>query len=74
MTTFAIDKSTSAAGKNADGKSGRRFPQGSWQTLRTGRANAAICWTASACDYHGTPMPVNQLGTVTGARARRMTA
>ena len=33
-------------------------------TLRTGRANAAIL-DAVRVDYHGTPMPVNQLGTVT---------
>ncbi len=33
-------------------------------TLRTGRANAAIL-DAIRVDYHGTPMPVNQLGTVT---------
>jgi len=32
-------------------------------TLRTGRANAAIL-DAVRVDYHGTPMPVNQLGTV----------
>ena len=33
-------------------------------TLRTGRANASIL-DAIRADYHGTPMPVNQLGTVT---------
>ncbi len=32
-------------------------------TLRTGRANASIL-DAIRVDYHGTPMPVNQLGTV----------
>jgi ribosome recycling factor len=32
-------------------------------TLRTGRANAAIL-DSIRVDYHGTPMPVNQLGTV----------
>src|SRR5260370_23530722 len=32
--------------------------------LRTGRANASIL-DAIRVDYHGTPMPVNQLGTVT---------
>ena len=32
-------------------------------TLRTGRANASIL-DAVRVDYHGTPMPVNQLGTV----------
>src|SRR5438034_10429938 len=33
-------------------------------TLRTGRANTSIL-DAIRVDYHGTPMPVNQLGTVT---------
>jgi len=33
-------------------------------TLRTGRANAALLDHVRV-DYHGTPMPVNQLGTVT---------
>jgi ribosome recycling factor len=32
-------------------------------TLRTGRASASIL-DAVRVDYHGTPMPVNQLGTV----------
>ena len=33
-------------------------------TVRTGRANAALLDSVRV-DYHGTPMPVNQLGTVT---------
>jgi ribosome recycling factor len=33
-------------------------------SLRTGRAHASIL-DAIRVDYHGTPMPVNQLGTVT---------
>jgi len=33
-------------------------------TLRTGRANASLL-DSIRVDYHGTPMPVNQLGTVT---------
>jgi len=32
-------------------------------TMRTGRANASIL-DSIRVDYHGTPMPVNQLGTV----------
>ncbi len=32
-------------------------------TLRTGRANASVL-DSIRVDYHGTPMPVNQLGTV----------
>jgi ribosome recycling factor len=33
-------------------------------TLRTGRANATLL-DSIRVDYHGTPMPVNQLGTMT---------
>jgi len=33
-------------------------------TLRTGRANTSLV-DSIRVDYHGTPMPVNQLGTVT---------
>jgi ribosome recycling factor len=33
-------------------------------TLRTGRANAALLDSVRV-DYHGTPMPVNQLGSLT---------
>src|ERR1035438_2320444 len=33
-------------------------------TLRTGRANAGLL-DSIRVDYHGTPMPVNQLGTMT---------
>jgi ribosome recycling factor len=33
-------------------------------TIRTGRANAALLDHVRV-DYHGTPMPVNQLGTLT---------
>ena len=33
-------------------------------TLRTGRANASLL-DSIRVDYHGTPMPVNQLGTLT---------
>jgi len=33
-------------------------------TIRTGRANAAILEQVRV-DYHGTPMPVNQLGNIT---------
>jgi ribosome recycling factor len=33
-------------------------------TIRTGRANVSLL-DAIRVDYHGTPMPVNQLGTVT---------
>jgi ribosome recycling factor len=33
-------------------------------TIRTGRANASLLDSVRV-DYHGTPMPVNQLGTMT---------
>src|SRR3984957_3930694 len=33
-------------------------------TLRSGRANASLL-DSIRVDYHGTPMPVNQLGTMT---------
>ena len=33
-------------------------------TIRTGRANVSVL-DSIRVDYHGTPMPVNQLGTVT---------
>jgi len=38
--------------------------RGELATVRTGRANAALLDSVRV-DYHGTPMPVNQLGTVT---------
>jgi ribosome recycling factor len=37
-------------------------------TLRTGRANTSLL-DSIRVDYHGTPMPVNQLGTVTTPEA-----
>jgi len=59
MTT----KEAIAAGKTRMEKACRGFRKGAG-TLRTGRANASIL-DAIRVDYHGTPMPVNQLGTVT---------
>src|SRR2546429_696952 len=59
MTT----KEAIAAGKTRMEKAVEDFRK-ELGTLRTGRANASIL-DAIRVDYHGTPMPVNQLGTVT---------
>src|SRR6202795_2390848 len=59
MTT----KETMAAGKTRMEKAVEDFRK-ELGTLRTGRANASIL-DAIRVDYHGTPMPVNQLVTVT---------
>ena len=59
MTT----KEAIAAGKTRMEKAVEDFRK-ELGTVRTGRANASILDTIRV-DYHGTPMPVNQLGTVT---------
>ena len=59
MTT----KEAIAAGKTRMEKAVEDFRK-ELGTLRTGRANASIL-DVIRVDYHGTPMPVNQLGTVT---------
>ena len=58
-----MTKEAIAAGKTRMEKAVEDFRK-EVATLRTGRANAAIL-DAVRVDYHGTPMPVNQLGTVT---------
>ncbi len=63
MTTIATTKDAMAAAKTRMEKAVDDFRK-ELGTLRTGRANAAIL-DAVRVDYHGTPMPVNQLGTVT---------
>jgi ribosome recycling factor len=63
MTTFGSPKDAIAAAKTRMEKAIDDFRK-ELATLRTGRANAAIL-DAIRVDYHGTPMPVNQLGTVT---------
>jgi len=63
MTTFGSPKDALAATKTRMEKAIEDFRK-ELTTLRTGRANAAIL-DAIRVDYHGTPMPVNQLGTVT---------
>ncbi|MCC6485371.1 MAG: ribosome recycling factor [Armatimonadetes bacterium] len=42
-----------------------------FQTLRTGRANPTLLDHVMV-DYHGTPMPINQLGTVTAPEPRQL--
>lgn len=63
MTTFGTPKDALAAARTRMEKAVDDFRK-ELATLRTGRANAAIL-DAIRVDYHGTPMPVNQLGTVT---------
>jgi ribosome recycling factor len=63
MTTIATTKDAMAAAKTRMEKAVEDFRK-DLATIRTGRANAAIL-DAIRVDYHGTPMPVNQLGTVT---------
>jgi ribosome recycling factor len=63
MTTIATTKDAMAAAKTRMEKAVEDFRK-ELATLRTGRANASIL-DAIRVDYHGTPMPVNQLGTVT---------
>lgn len=63
MTTFGTSKDAMAAAKTRMEKAVEDFRK-DLATLRTGRANAAIL-DSIRVDYHGTPMPVNQLGTVT---------
>jgi ribosome recycling factor len=63
MTTFATTKEAITAGRTRMEKAVDDFRKEA-QTLRTGRANASLLDNIRV-DYHGTPMPVNQLGTVT---------
>src|SRR5216110_1067646 len=63
MTTIGTTKDAMAAAKTRMEKAVEDFRK-ELGTLRTGRANAAIL-DAIRVDYHGTPMPVNQLVTVT---------
>jgi ribosome recycling factor len=62
MTTIATTRDAMAAAKTRMEKAVDDFRK-ELGTLRTGRANASILDNIRV-DYHGTPMPVNQLGTV----------
>jgi ribosome recycling factor len=63
MTTINNTKEAQAAAKTRMEKAVEDFRK-ELASVRTGRANAAILDHVRV-DYHGTPMPVNQLGTVT---------
>jgi ribosome recycling factor len=63
MTTIGSTKEASVAAKTRMEKAVEDFRK-ELATVRTGRANAAILESVRV-DYHGTPMPVNQLGNVT---------
>src|SRR6204780_1674101 len=60
---FATTKEAIAAGRTRMEKAVDDFRK-EIAALRTGRANATLL-DAIRVDYHGTPMPVNQLGTMT---------
>src|SRR5258708_12989304 len=63
MTTIANTRDEMGAGKTRMEKGVDDFRK-ELATLRTGRANASLL-DGIRVDYHGTPMPVNQLGTLT---------
>jgi len=63
MTTIATTKDAMAAAKTRMDKAVEDFRK-DLATIRTGRANASLLDHVRV-DYHGTPMPVNQLGTMT---------
>ncbi len=63
MTTISSTKEAFAAAKTRMEKAVDDFRK-ELSSVRTGRANAAILDHVRV-DYHGTPMPVNQLGNVT---------
>ena len=67
MTTMGTVKEAIAASKTRMEKAVDDFRK-ELGTLRTGRANASIL-DSIRVDYHGTPMPVNQLGTVMAPEA-----
>src|SRR5215469_2044178 len=63
MTTVANTKDALVQAKTRMEKAVEDFRK-DLAAVRTGRANAALLDNIRV-DYHGTPMPVNQLGTVT---------
>jgi ribosome recycling factor len=63
MTTISTTKEAHAAAKTRMEKAVEDFRK-ELSSVRTGRANAAILDQVRV-DYHGTPVPVNQLGSVT---------
>ena len=63
MTTIVSTKEANLAARTRMEKAVDDFRK-ELASVRTGRANSAIL-DQIRVDYHGTPMPVNQLGTVT---------
>jgi ribosome recycling factor len=63
MTTIGNPKEAMAAAKTRMEKAVDDFRKEA-ATIRTGRANASLLDNVRV-DYHGTPMPLNQLGTLT---------
>jgi len=63
MTTIGNTREAIAAARTRMEKAVEDFRK-ELATVRTGRANAALLDHVRV-DYHGTPMPVNQLGSVT---------
>jgi ribosome recycling factor len=63
MTIIGNTKDAMAAAKTRMEKAVEDFRK-ELATIRTGRANASLLDHVRV-DYHGTPMPVNQLGTLT---------
>ena len=63
MTTIATTKDAMAAARTRMEKAVDDFRK-ELATIRTGRANTSLLDNVRV-DYHGTPMPVNQLGTMT---------
>ncbi|HUI53022.1 MAG TPA: ribosome recycling factor [Terriglobales bacterium] len=63
MTTIATTKDAFVAAKSRMEKAVEDFRK-ELASIRTGRANSAILEHVRV-DYHGTPMPVNQLGNIT---------
>ena len=63
MTNFVNTKDAMAAARTRMEKAVEDFRK-DIAAIRTGRANAALLDHVRV-DYHGTPMPVNQLGTMT---------
>lgn len=63
MTTIGTPKDAIAGARTRMEKAVDDFRK-ELTTVRTGRANVSVL-DSIRVDYHGTPMPVNQLGTVT---------
>src|ERR1700682_716127 len=63
MTTVGTTKDAMAGARTRMEKAVEDFRK-ELTTLRSGRANASLL-DSIRVDYHGTPMPVNQLGTMT---------